>query len=184
MGSMLEYVYIDTSYTSLCILYIPKNVEKCQITRRMRPHVLETLPSVPSCAVYAPTLLLYAFFRVVTPLLIHVFLCPSLCSLPWEFPASTHLWRVCASRRRPPPPPSPAAQTGHATPRFTPPPPPSFSSLLPLQEDLIAGEDIARCPSCSLIITVIYDPAEIEALHQSTLGNHKDHDSAEPVTVA
>lgn len=29
---------------------------------------------------------------------------------------------------------------------------------LALQEELRGGEDIARCPSCSLYITVIYDP--------------------------
>ena len=27
-----------------------------------------------------------------------------------------------------------------------------------LQEELAAGEEIARCPSCSLYITVVYDP--------------------------
>ena len=27
-----------------------------------------------------------------------------------------------------------------------------------LQEDILGGEEIARCPSCTLIIRVIYDP--------------------------
>lgn len=27
-----------------------------------------------------------------------------------------------------------------------------------MQEELRAGEEIARCPSCSLYITVVYDP--------------------------
>lgn len=27
-----------------------------------------------------------------------------------------------------------------------------------VQEELAAGEEIARCPSCSLYITVVYDP--------------------------
>jgi diphthamide biosynthesis protein 3 len=31
-----------------------------------------------------------------------------------------------------------------------------------LQEDLLNGEDIASCPSCSLKIRVIYDPDELE----------------------
>lgn len=30
-------------------------------------------------------------------------------------------------------------------------------------EDLLSGEDIARCPSCSLIIRVICDPETLEA---------------------
>ena len=29
---------------------------------------------------------------------------------------------------------------------------------VPTQDDLRAGEEIARCPSCSLFITVIYNP--------------------------
>jgi diphthamide biosynthesis protein 3 len=29
-----------------------------------------------------------------------------------------------------------------------------------LQEDLQAGEEIATCPSCSLVITVIYNPED------------------------
>lgn len=32
-----------------------------------------------------------------------------------------------------------------------------------LQEELAAGEDIARCPSCSLYITVIYNPEDFSA---------------------
>jgi diphthamide biosynthesis protein 3 len=27
-----------------------------------------------------------------------------------------------------------------------------------VQEELMSGEEIARCPSCSLIIRVVYDP--------------------------
>jgi diphthamide biosynthesis protein 3 len=30
--------------------------------------------------------------------------------------------------------------------------------LTPLQEELKAGEEVATCPSCSLIVKVIYDP--------------------------
>ena len=30
-------------------------------------------------------------------------------------------------------------------------------SCVLLQDELLAGEDIARCPSCSLFIQVIYD---------------------------
>ncbi|KAF5275070.1 hypothetical protein FQA39_LY07007 [Lamprigera yunnana] len=33
---------------------------------------------------------------------------------------------------------------------------------LNLQEELLAGEEIAACPSCSLIIKVIYDLVRIE----------------------
>lgn len=31
-------------------------------------------------------------------------------------------------------------------------------NILTLQEELIAGEETATCPSCSLIVKVIYDP--------------------------
>ena len=34
--------------------------------------------------------------------------------------------------------------------------------ILTLQDDLLAGEDIARCPSCSLRIRVVCDPEEVE----------------------
>ncbi|KAH8414101.1 hypothetical protein KR222_006870 [Zaprionus bogoriensis] len=36
------------------------------------------------------------------------------------------------------------------------------SSLLP-QEELMEGEEVATCPSCSLIIKVIYDPDMFKA---------------------
>jgi hypothetical protein len=46
-------------------------------------------------------------------------------------------------------------------------PPPPLPRLPPpparLQEDLLSGEDIARCPSCSLRIRVICDPEVLEA---------------------
>lgn len=29
-------------------------------------------------------------------------------------------------------------------------------------EELAAGEDIAKCPSCSLYIAVVYDPADFQ----------------------
>lgn len=29
-------------------------------------------------------------------------------------------------------------------------------------EELAAGEDIAKCPSCSLYIVVVYDPADFQ----------------------
>lgn len=35
------------------------------------------------------------------------------------------------------------------------------SLCLPMQEELKSGEDIARCPSCSLYITVVYDPVSL-----------------------
>lgn len=39
--------------------------------------------------------------------------------------------------------------------------------LCVVQEELRTGEEIARCPSCSLYITVIYDP--VSAVLSSTL---------------
>ncbi|KAI8872196.1 Diphthamide biosynthesis protein 3 [Ramicandelaber brevisporus] len=30
------------------------------------------------------------------------------------------------------------------------------------EEDIFSGEDVARCPSCSLLLRVIYDPADFE----------------------
>ncbi len=41
-------------------------------------------------------------------------------------------------------------------PRTSPPPP-----TRPAQEELQDGEEIARCPSCSLLLRVIYDPSDI-----------------------
>lgn len=32
-----------------------------------------------------------------------------------------------------------------------------------MQEELAEGEEIARCPSCSLYITVVYDPVSVVA---------------------
>ena len=34
-------------------------------------------------------------------------------------------------------------------------------------EDLLSGEDIARCPSCSLIIRVVCDPEVLEARYMT-----------------
>lgn len=40
-----------------------------------------------------------------------------------------------------------------------------FSDCCPSsQKDLAAGEDIARCPSCSLYVQVIYDQVQEEVL--------------------
>jgi len=35
-------------------------------------------------------------------------------------------------------------------------------------EELLDGEDIARCPSCSLIVRVIYDPDDFQDDNQET----------------
>lgn len=40
----------------------------------------------------------------------------------------------------------------------------STSSSRVVQEELAAGEEIAHCPSCSLYITVIYDPVSVLTL--------------------
>jgi len=37
------------------------------------------------------------------------------------------------------------------------------------KEDLLNGEDVARCPSCSLVVRVIFNPDEIEAIVNSKL---------------
>ena len=37
----------------------------------------------------------------------------------------------------------------------------SLPQLCFSQEELAAGEEIARCPSCSLYITVVYDPVRV-----------------------
>ncbi|KAL0027995.1 hypothetical protein WJX79_009420 [Trebouxia sp. C0005] len=37
------------------------------------------------------------------------------------------------------------------------------------KEELAEGEEIARCPSCSLYITVVYDPIPVPAVRQSRL---------------
>jgi len=36
----------------------------------------------------------------------------------------------------------------------------SFMVSCGAQEELFDGEDVARCPSCSLIVRVIYDPVK------------------------
>jgi len=38
-------------------------------------------------------------------------------------------------------------------------------SLTSTQEDLENGEDVAECPSCSLIVKVIYDPVSDSGAH-------------------
>ncbi|CAG8583733.1 25976_t:CDS:2 [Gigaspora margarita] len=38
-------------------------------------------------------------------------------------------------------------------------------------DDLIDGEDIARCPSCSLMVRVIYDPDDFQDKEQTTIIN-------------
>jgi len=40
-----------------------------------------------------------------------------------------------------------------------------------LQEDLENGEDVAHCPSCSLVIRVIYNPDDIDNLIKSKVTN-------------
>jgi diphthamide biosynthesis protein 3 len=35
-------------------------------------------------------------------------------------------------------------------------------TLFSIQDELKDGEDVARCPSCSLIIRVIFDPDEFQ----------------------
>eukprot|EP00049_Salpingoeca_infusionum_P018627 m.358042 g.358042 ORF g.358042 m.358042 type:complete len:86 (-) comp18021_c0_seq1:2284-2541(-) len=41
------------------------------------------------------------------------------------------------------------------------------------REELIDGEDIARCPGCSLLVRVIYDPEDFE----------EEEDEAEELTI-
>jgi len=50
------------------------------------------------------------------------------------------------------------AHTPTPSPRAQHPPSHTHTHVLSAQDDLRAGEEIARCPSCSLFITVIYDP--------------------------
>ncbi|RIB21940.1 hypothetical protein C2G38_2014578 [Gigaspora rosea] len=38
-------------------------------------------------------------------------------------------------------------------------------------DDLIDGEEIARCPSCSLMVRVIYDPDDFQEKEQTTIIN-------------
>ncbi|PNW71426.1 hypothetical protein CHLRE_16g653850v5 [Chlamydomonas reinhardtii] len=47
-------------------------------------------------------------------------------------------------------------------------------------EELRAGEEIARCPSCSLYITVIYDPEDYENAEPPTRGTDSKVPSAAP----
>ena len=37
--------------------------------------------------------------------------------------------------------------------------------------DALDGEDVARCPGCSLLLRVIYDACDIEARAAATLGS-------------
>jgi hypothetical protein len=39
-----------------------------------------------------------------------------------------------------------------------------------LQDELLTGEEIARCPSCSLRIRVVYDADELEAKYAAADG--------------
>ena len=48
-----------------------------------------------------------------------------------------------------------------------------------LQEELMSGEDIARCPSCSLRIRVVFDPEALEASY----GGMEAAGSAEPIAA-
>jgi len=41
------------------------------------------------------------------------------------------------------------------------------------KEELIAGEEIATCPSCSLVIKVIYDPEMFKAEEDEVVLNEK-----------
>ncbi len=50
----------------------------------------------------------------------------------------------------------------------------------PLQEELMSGEEVARCPSCSLIIKVIYDqvktvPSSVEGVDHKIILLEKVH---------
>ncbi|KAG2441692.1 hypothetical protein HXX76_003308 [Chlamydomonas incerta] len=47
-------------------------------------------------------------------------------------------------------------------------------------EELRAGEEIARCPSCSLYITVIYDPEDYENAEPPTGGSDSKAPAAAP----
>ncbi|KAG1661265.1 hypothetical protein FOA52_003723 [Chlamydomonas sp. UWO 241] len=49
-------------------------------------------------------------------------------------------------------------------------------------EELRSGEDIARCPSCSLYITVVYNPEDFEDVAEP--GTAVDGGSAQPILVA
>lgn len=50
----------------------------------------------------------------------------------------------------------------------------------PSQEELRAGEDIARCPSCSLYVVVVYNP---EDLPDPAAPADKGPSAGEPVAV-
>ncbi|XP_019852343.1 PREDICTED: DPH3 homolog [Amphimedon queenslandica] len=45
------------------------------------------------------------------------------------------------------------------------------------KEDLEGGEEIARCPSCSLIVKVIYDQDQFVSDESSTLNSHRTSDN-------
>ncbi|KAF7810931.1 diphthamide biosynthesis protein 3-like [Senna tora] len=51
------------------------------------------------------------------------------------------------------------------------------------KEDLKLGEEIARCPSCSLYITVIYNAEDFLA-DQNSKQNHQPPKQQQAVTVA
>jgi len=43
------------------------------------------------------------------------------------------------------------------------------SYVLCFQEDLMYGEDVAKCPSCSLLIKVIYDAVRKIFVHKQRI---------------
>ncbi len=55
-----------------------------------------------------------------------------------------------------------------------------------LQEDILQGEEVARCPSCSLIIRVIYSPEDFVVEEEETQEDEKEEKEPESseVTVA
>jgi len=48
--------------------------------------------------------------------------------------------------------------------------------------DILDGEEVARCPSCSLIIHVIYDPKDFEGDDEA--GTKVEETKAPPIEVA
>ncbi|CAN1278303.1 Diphthamide biosynthesis protein 3 [Linum perenne] len=53
------------------------------------------------------------------------------------------------------------------------------------KEDLRIGEEIARCPSCSLYITVIYNPEDFdESKGKKKKGNSISQQQQQPISVA
>uniref|UniRef100_A0A182NT15 Diphthamide biosynthesis protein 3 n=1 Tax=Anopheles dirus TaxID=7168 RepID=A0A182NT15_9DIPT len=47
------------------------------------------------------------------------------------------------------------------------------------REELIAGEEVATCPSCSLIVKVIYDPDTFAAEQEEAETNTKTNEQLE-----